>query len=151
VFLSHTSELRDARQSRSFVARAEAAIRRAGHAVTHMAYFAASNAPPAKLCVDKLRQADVYVGLIGFRYGTPVPYRPDLSYTELEFETATELGIPRLIFLIDKETASDQSEEHRARQEAFRQRLEMASVTVARASTPAELEIEVFQALVELK
>jgi len=153
VFLSHTSELRTFPANRSFVAAAEAAVTRAGHAVIDMAYFTARDSASADYCAARVADAQVYVGIVGLRYGAPVRDRQDLSYTELEFETATRLGLTRLIFLAraDAISSTDQPGEHVARQEAFRQRLQKeAGISIAWISSPAELELGLFHALVEL-
>jgi tetratricopeptide (TPR) repeat protein len=154
VFLSHTSDLGKHTEPGSFVAAAIEAVLRARHAVTDMAYFAARDTSPAAVCVDMVAQSDVYVGIIGVRYGSPVSDRPDVSYTELEFEAAGDLGQPRLVFLIrddsDHLPAADEPPERRARQDAFRRRLLDSGLTVVQVSTPAELELALYQALVEL-
>src|SRR5215467_1504493 len=124
VFLGHTSDLREHPRERSYVAAAESAVMRAGHAVTNMAYFAARDAEPADYCVAEVERADVFVGIIGMRYGATVRGRPEVSYTELEFEAATAAGIPRLILLVKDDAeglpAVDQPADHRGRQESFR-------------------------------
>jgi tetratricopeptide (TPR) repeat protein len=154
VFLSHTSDLGKPDEPGTFVAAAVAAVLRARRAVTDMAYFAARDTSPAAYCVDMVAQSDVYVGIIGLRYGSPVRDRPDVSYTELEFETAGERGQPRLIFLVREESdhllRKRQPAGHRARQDAFRRRLRASGLTVVRVGSPAELELAVFHALVEL-
>ena len=157
VFVSHTSELREYPAGRSFVAAAEQAVIRAGCVVVDMAYFTAREDKPASYCREQVGRADVYAGIIGFRYGSPVRDEPDLSYTELEFDTATELGLPRLVFVLDENAVlplpgvflSDPV--YGERQRAFRDRVGDAGITVQPVGSPDRLETLLFQALAPLK
>jgi multiple sugar transport system substrate-binding protein len=154
VFLSPTSELLEHPEGGSFVAAAEAAVTRAGHEVADMRHLPGFDRAPGDHCREMVARADVYVGIIGPGYGVPVRDRPDLSHTELEFEAATTYRLPRLVFLVREDAPGlppvSQSAEHQARQAAFRRRLQESGVTIAWITTPAELEIRLYQALVEL-
>ena len=155
VFLSHTADLRQHPADRSFIDAAEAAVVRAGHAVIDMAYFGARDVCCADYCVAMVERADVYVGVIGPRYGAPVAERPDVSYTELEFEAATRVALPRLVFLIRDDAPAlppdAQPQAHQCRQRAFRRRLRAADVLVRDVISPADLELELLHALCELR
>ena len=157
VFVSHTSELRQHPPERSFVTAAEQAVLRAGGIPLDMEYFTARENKPAEYCRQQVRQADVYVGILGFRYGSPVRDEQEHSYTELEFAAATELGLPRLVFLLDEDAVlplpqnalSDLA--YGDRQAAFRARVATAGGTVRRVESPERLETLLFQALTDMQ
>jgi WD40 repeat protein len=153
VFLSHTSELRRFPAERSFVAAAERGVTRSGNVAVDMEYFTSSEQMSAEYCRAAVRRADVYVGIIGFRYGSEVRDAPGRSYTELEFDEATAAGIPRLMFLLheDAEVPVRLTDLDRTWQNRFRQKVRAAGVTALQFHTVEQLELAVYQALVELK
>jgi hypothetical protein len=126
VFLSHTSEMAAHPQGRSFVAAALDAVREAGMVAVDMRDFPAASKSPTELDSEQLLPCDIYVGILGFKFGMPARDQPDLSYTQQEFRTAKAAGRTLLVFLLD-ETADGLpgtvflDRQYGAQQEAFRQ------------------------------
>jgi tetratricopeptide (TPR) repeat protein len=157
VFVSHTSELRDFPAGGSYVAAVERAISVCGHVVVDMAGFPAADQVPAELCRERVRGCEVYVGVLGIRYGSPVLDEPEVSYTELEFGTATEAGLDRLVFLLDTDAADVGiplsrliDAEFGARQVAFRRRVRECGLVTQVFADPATLGQLVERSLREL-
>lgn len=154
VFLSHTSEFRNFPQSGSYIAAVERAVLGATHAIVDMIDFPSQDKEPAKVCEERVQASDVYIGIFGNRYGSPVRDRPEVSYTELEFDTATAKEIPRLVFQLDDDTENPgiparwlRDNTYGSRQEAFLQRVQAAGLTLSRFRNPDDLHRRVLQAL----
>jgi hypothetical protein len=157
VFISHTSELQDFPAGGSYVRAVEHAISACGHVAVDMADFPAADQVPAQMCRERVRGCEVYVGVLGTRYGSPVRGEPDVSYTELEFGAATEAGLPRLVFLLDTSAADVGiplsrliDVEFGARQEAFRCRVREGGLVTQVFADPATLGQLVERSLREL-
>ena len=157
VFISHTSELRNFPTASSYVAAVERAISAAGHVIVDMADFPAAGQAPAHVCAERVQRCEVYVGVLGTRYGSPVRDRPEVSYTELEFDTATEAGLDRLVFMLD--TGAEDvgipasaliDRDFGARQDAFRRRVQDSGLTTQSFANPDALEKLVERSLRDL-
>jgi tetratricopeptide (TPR) repeat protein len=77
---------------------------RAGFEPHMMEKLPALDADAIKASLRMVDEADVYVGVFGYRYGY-IPKGQDISITEMEYNRAVELGKPRLIFFIDEKHA----------------------------------------------
>lgn len=64
--------------------------------------WGAEDADAIEVSLDRVDQADLYVGIFAHRYGY-VPDGAEISITEMEYERAVENGIPRLVFVMDRE------------------------------------------------
>jgi hypothetical protein len=129
VFISYTSELSGYPSSLSFAQAAREAVLKAGLRPVDMGLFSAREAGPAEYCQREVRASSIYLAVVGFRYGSRVPNRTDgVSYTEFEFLTATESGMPRLVFLLDERVRLPRRlvDRDRSAVEGFRQRLRHA-------------------------
>ena len=157
VFISHTSELREFPKGTSYVAAVERAISAAGHVAVNMTDFPAADEAPAQLCTERVRECDVYIGVLGTRYGSPVRDKQEVSYTELEFDTATEAGLDRLVFLLDTEAdhvgiplSRSIDREFGDRQDVFRRRVQQSQLVTQSFASPDALRLLVERSLREL-
>ena len=104
--------------------------------------------------------SDVYVGLIGLRYGSPVRdqprgvlYRAGVRYRD------GEPGLPRLVFVLDENVAVpipparllDADPGLQERQRAFRAKVADSGVVLGKFATPEQLEVLLLQALQETR
>jgi len=134
VFISHTWEMSEYPTGRSFIYAVKSAVSACGHVIVEMEGFPARDQTPAALCQEKVESAQVYLGVLGLRYGSAVRDRPGLSYTEFEFDCASNGGVSRLLFVLDDDSVDHGIpplalvDERLDRQRAFRQRVDTAGL-----------------------
>jgi hypothetical protein len=80
-------------------------LRMLRHDVVAMEDYVATDAYPLHKCLADVAGSDLYVGLVGWRYGyVPGEDNPEgKSITELEYWQAQASGLPRLMFLAAKD------------------------------------------------
>jgi len=64
----------------------------------NMEYFGADPRQPIKKCLEEVQSADIFVGIIGHRYGS-ILNTTGKSYTHMEYEEAIKYNIPCLIYI----------------------------------------------------
>jgi hypothetical protein len=69
--------------------------------VKGMEDFGAKSTDPLTTCLTELEQSDIYIGIIGMRFGSE-DTQTQKSFTQLEYEKAVELKKDILIYLIDE-------------------------------------------------
>ncbi len=103
-----------------------------GYQCIRMENFGARNCDSDEYCRDRVKASDVFVALVGHRYGSCVP-GSTRSYSECEYDAAIELGKPCLVFLASENflvpANLDESEELRERQRSFRARVQKDRIT----------------------
>jgi hypothetical protein len=81
-------------------------LRMLRHDVIAMEDYVANDAFPLQKCLADVAGSNLYVGLVGWRYGyVPGENNPDgKSITELEYRQAQASSLPQLMFLADRDT-----------------------------------------------
>ncbi|MEW6073947.1 MAG: SUMF1/EgtB/PvdO family nonheme iron enzyme [Planctomycetota bacterium] len=131
------------------------AITRAGFRAIGMEHFTADERETRLVCLEKVREADLYLGILAWRYGW-IPPGTDKSITELEYDVAE--GLDRLVFTIDSSSPMIPDQEmdpgverwsKQERLERFKRRA--ASEQMSTPFTDEDLSVKVLQALQEWK
>ena len=63
-----------------------------------MEQFGARDADPREFCVSKVRECDIFLGIVGPRYGACPPGDPK-SFSWIEYETAVEENMRRIVLI----------------------------------------------------
>lgn len=121
-----------------------------------MEHLPAGNAEAISVSLKLVEEADIYLGIIAYRYGyVPKENNPQqISITEMEYNRAVERKIPCLIFLIDQThpiTIDDvEMGEGAVKLGKFKEKLETERV-VDYFKSPADLRANVIDSLSHLR
>jgi Domain of unknown function (DUF4062)/NACHT domain len=120
-----------------------------GFHCVRMEDFGARDWAADEFCRAKVAECDLFVGIVGHVYGS-IPEDSDRSYTEREYEAAVATSKPRLIFVAPDDFPLPanlvESDKRRARQQAFRARVQGERVRATFASAE-QLATQVVQAI----
>ncbi|HEU4560239.1 MAG TPA: DUF4062 domain-containing protein [Longimicrobium sp.] len=120
---------------------------RLGMQVVAMEDFGPDPRAAAALCKEKVSSSELFLALVGHRYGFQPEGFGGSSMVELEYGWAVEAGLPVLLFVVDEEQPwSPKFIDHGAEREkllAFKQRLRLQHV-VAPLTTPERLREDLF-------
>jgi tetratricopeptide (TPR) repeat protein len=118
-----------------------------------MEHLTAEDASAVEVSLRMVEDADVYLGILAYRYGT-IPPGAEISITEMEYDRAVKLDKPRLIFFIDKKhpvTIEDvDTSPSAAKLKALKERIGDQRVA-AFFKSPDDLRSHVVEALTKLR
>lgn len=145
VFLSSTAK--DLSEYRDAVFRAIDSLGK--FKCIRMETFGARTSATLKVCATELRRCDLFIGILGWCYGSCPPGRTK-SYSELEFEAAEKAKLPMLVFLAPEDfpmpAALIEPLSKRKQQIAFRNRV-IRKMLLGRFTSPSDLARDVLQAI----
>lgn len=146
IFVSSTFE--DLREERSL---AFETILKLGHIPVGMEYFTSANRNSAEVVKLFLDQSDYQVTVIGSRYGTFID-GTQTSFTEMEYDYATNQGIPQIAFIQQIKGQllyANESDKHRRNLTKFRSKVE-SNRLIQRWTSPSSLALAISIALPSL-
>jgi tetratricopeptide (TPR) repeat protein len=118
-----------------------------------MEHLTAEDANPVDVSLRMVKDADVYLGILAYRYGT-IPDGYAVSITEMEYDEAVKLKKPRLIFFSHKEhpiTIDDvETGPAAAKLKALKERIG-ENLVAAYFKSPEDLRSHVIEALTKLR
>jgi len=72
-------------------------------------YWPQKDATPADVCCQKVKESNIFLCILGSRYGSDGP--SGMSMTEFEYRTALSAGLPILVYVQNPLSATDEPEE----------------------------------------
>jgi len=97
VFLGSTYE--DLQEYRTAV---REALHKIETIVRCMEYFGSKPGSPKDVCLEAVQSCKAYIGIFAMQYGS-IDEKTGKSITHLEYEEASRLGLPILVYLIDEQ------------------------------------------------
>lgn len=125
-------------------------IRSKAGVINAQEFFGARDQKPLKTCLEEIRKSNIFILIVGMRYGTVIRNR-DKSYVECEYEEAKKLKLPIFAYIIDESypippTNVDRFE-NAERLDKFKKAV-LDDFTVDKFTTPEDLSDKVLKDLV---